>query len=178
MAQLLENQISFPMPGYFRSLVRTSPGSRRLSPSSIMPPSLDLLQKMRSRLRCTTRRPHKGRHVLSDVVVIFGLEQSCKKAFRSASAGGQSNLAESSRNGLMFEHAKLLQRIADEESDEYEPRPPARYFLMSLPAAVPDGAVRNDWRVGISDRDETPFAVSDLSRIRHSGPSTSTTGTS
>ena len=42
-----------------------------------------------------------------------------------------------------------------------KPRALSAYFLMSLPPAIPDRAVRNDWRVGISDRDETPFAVSD-----------------
>ena len=46
---------------------------------------------------------------------------------------------------------------------DYEPQAAAlsAYFLMSLPPAIPDRAVRKDWRVGISDRDEAPFAVSD-----------------
>jgi hypothetical protein len=58
----------------------------------------------------------------------------------------------------MLSNGSLKERVAD-----YEPQAAAlsAYFLMSLPPAMPDRAVREDWRVGISDRDEAPFAVSD-----------------
>ena len=54
--------------------------------------------------------------------------------------------------------AALNERVAG-----YEPQAAAlsAYFLMALPPAVPNREVRDDWRVGVSDRDETPFAVSD-----------------
>ena len=104
-----------------------------------------------------------GRHVLSDVVVIFGLEQLCGKALSSRLGGRTDQL----RRGLeqrpeMFDVSSLSAESLNERVAGYEPQATAlsTYFLMSLPAAVPDRAVRNDWRVGVSDRDESPFAVS------------------
>jgi hypothetical protein len=105
-----------------------------------------------------------GRHVLSDVVVIFGLETSCKKDPLPRLSGR----AEQLRGALMwrpemFDVSKLSNDSLNERLAGYEPQAAAlsAYFLMSLPAAIPDRAVRNDWRVGVSDRDESPFAVSD-----------------
>ena len=105
-----------------------------------------------------------GRHVLSDVVVIFGLEQSCEKGPSSRLTGQNEQLRHAlSQRPAMFDVSTLSNEALDERVAGYEPQAQAlgAYFLMSLPAAVPDGAVRNDWRVGVSDRDESPFAVSD-----------------
>jgi hypothetical protein len=105
-----------------------------------------------------------GRHVLSDVVVIFGLEQSCEKKSPSRLSGWAQQL----RGVLLprpelFDVSKLSDGSLEGRVAGYEPQAAAlsAYFLMSLPPPVPDRAVSNDWRVGISDRDESPFAVSD-----------------
>ncbi|MEI9972691.1 MAG: hypothetical protein WDO73_11910 [Ignavibacteriota bacterium] len=105
-----------------------------------------------------------GRHVLSDVVVIFGLEDACKGGPSSRLAGKVEQLHRSLRQrpGILDVN-RLSSDVLEEKVAGYEPQAAAlsSYFLMSLPAAVPDGAVREDWRVGVGDRDETPFAVSD-----------------
>ena len=63
----------------------------------------------------------------------------------------------------IFDVSKLTSASLTERAASYQPQAAAlsAYFLMSLPAATPDRAVTSDWRVGIADRDETPFAVSD-----------------
>jgi hypothetical protein len=101
---------------------------------------------------------------MSDVVVIFGLEQSCERTPSSRISGCAEQLRSLllQRSGI-FDVSKLSGRSLNERVAGYEPKAASlsAYFLMSLPAAIPDEAVRNDWRVGISDRDEAPFAVSD-----------------
>ncbi len=63
----------------------------------------------------------------------------------------------------IFDVSKLTDKLLNEKIAGYEPQAAAlsAHFLMSLPSAVPDEAVTDDWRVGISERDETPFAVYD-----------------
>jgi hypothetical protein len=58
---------------------------------------------------------------------------------------------------------RLSRASLEEKCADYEPQARAlsNYFLMSLPGAIPDRAVRKDWRVSVLDRDEAPFAVSD-----------------
>ena len=80
-----------------------------------------------------------GRHVLSDVVVIFGLEQLCVKALSSRLGGWTDQL----RRGLeqrpeMFDVSSLSAESLNERVAGYEPQATAlsTYFLMSLPAAV------------------------------------------
>lgn len=163
MAQLLENQISFPMLGYFRSQHSNQSWLTALVAIIDYATLVGLTSEGSLRLQADLTAA-MGRHVLSDVVVIFGLEQSCEQS-PSARLHGP---AEQLRRALgqrpqifevkAFSVASLSERVAG-----YEPQAAAlsSYFLMSFPAAVPDRVVRNDWRVGVSDRDESPFAVSD-----------------
>ena len=67
------------------------------------------------------------------------------------------------RAANIFDANQLSAAALSEGIADYEPQAGAlsAYFLMSLPGAAPDEAVTSDWHVGISDRDEAPFAVSD-----------------
>jgi hypothetical protein len=163
MAQLLENQISFPMLGYFRSQHSNQAWLTALVAIVDYATVLGIASEGSLRLQADLTAA-MGRHVLSDVVVIFGLEQSCKKSQSSRLSGR----AEQLRGALMqrpqiFDVSRLSNESLNDRVAGYEPQAAAlsAYFLMSLPAATPDRAVRNDWRVGVSDRDESPFAVSD-----------------
>jgi hypothetical protein len=163
MAQLLENQISFPMLGYFRSQHSNQAWLTALVAIVDYATVIGIASEGTLRLQADLTAA-MGRHVLSDVVVIFGLEQSCENYPSSR----LSERAEQLRGVLMqrpgmFDVSKLSSGSLNERVAGYEPQAEAlsAYFLMSLPAAVPDRAVRDDWRVGVSDRDESPFAVSD-----------------
>jgi hypothetical protein len=163
MAQLLENQISFPMLGYFRSQHSNQAWLTALVAivdyATVIAMASEGSLKLQADLTAAM-----GRHVLSDVVVIFGLEQSCENQPSSRLSGRAEQLRSilAQRPGVFnlrnVSGTSLSERVAGYES---QAGALSSYFLMSLPAAIPDGAVRKDWRVGISDRDETPFAVSD-----------------
>jgi hypothetical protein len=163
MAQLLENQISFPMLGYFRSQHSNQAWLTALVAILDYATIIGTASEGSLRLQADLTAA-MGRHVLSDVVVIFGLEKSCqgKPSTRLSGQAEQLRKLVVQRpivlEGSRFSGAELNERVAG-----YEPQAAAlsAYFLMSLPAAIPDRNARNDWRVGISDRDETPFAVSD-----------------
>jgi hypothetical protein len=105
-----------------------------------------------------------GRHVVSDVVVIFAQEQSCDKRESSRLSGRLEELRSLllQRPGI-FDVSKLSAASINERVAAYEPQAAAlgAYLLMSLPPATPDRAVTDNWRVGFTDRDETRFAVSD-----------------
>jgi hypothetical protein len=163
MAQLLENQISFPMLGYFRSQHSNQAWLTALVAITDYATVIGLASDGSLRLQANLTAA-MGRHVLSDVVVIFGLEQSCRTNVSSRLQGCAEQL-----RGLLaqrpgsFDVRKLTEASLKQRIAGYEPQAAAlsTYFLMSLPSAVPDEAVRDDWRVGFSARDETPFAVSD-----------------
>ena len=163
MAQLLENQISFPMLGYFRSQHSNQAWLTALVAIADYATVIGLASDGSLKLQADLTAA-MGRHVLSDVVVIFGLEQYCEKNTSSRFGGGVEQL-----RGLLLRRPGLfdIDKLSDVSLNErvagYEPQAAvlSAYFLMALPAAAPNKEVRDDWRVGISDRDETPFAVSD-----------------
>jgi hypothetical protein len=163
MAQILENQISFPMLGYFRSQHSNQAWLTALVAFVDYATIISIVSQGSLRLQAEMTAA-MGRHVLSDVVVIFGREHSCerKPSCRLSGHADQFRGLLLARPG-MFDVNRLSDEIITEKSTEYEPEAAALsfYFLMSLPGAVPDQAVRNDWRVGIMNRDEAPFAVSD-----------------
>jgi hypothetical protein len=85
-----------------------------------------------------------GRQVLSDVVVIFGPEQSLERNCPSRLSEKTEQL-----RALLLERAAILDanqlsRTPLEENADYEPQARAlsTYFPMSLPGAIPDHAVR------------------------------------
>ena len=111
MAQLLENQISFPMLGYFRSQHSNQAWLTALVAIVDYATVIGITSKGSLRLQADLTAA-MGRHVLSDVVVIFGLEQSCEKKPSSRLSGR----AEQLRGALvqrpeMFDVRKLSRRI-------------------------------------------------------------------
>jgi hypothetical protein len=163
LARLLESQMSFPMLGYFRSQHSNQAWLTALVAIVDYATVVGLASDGSLRLQADLTAA-MGRHVVSDVVVIFGLEQSCKKNDSSRLPGRAEPLRRLllQRAGI-FDVTKVSDSSLHERVAAYEPQAAAlsAYFLMSLPPATPDQAVRNDWRVGVSDRDESPFAVSD-----------------
>jgi hypothetical protein len=163
MAQLLEEQISFPMLGYFRSQHSNQSWLTALV-AIVDYATIVSLTSQGSLLLQANLTAALGRHVLADVVVIFGLEDSCKnRPLSRLSSKAEELRGILRRRPSLFEASKLSGSALEEGIADYEPQAAAlgAYFLMSLPAAVPDKAVTNNWSVGISDRDEAPFAVSD-----------------
>jgi hypothetical protein len=163
MAQLLENQISFPMLGYFRSQHSNQAWLTALVAIVDYATIVGLASEGSLRLQARAIAA-MGRHVLSDVVVIFGLADSCENKESSRLSGSVEQI-----RGLLlqrpgiFDVSKFRGDLLAQKATAYEPQATALsgYFLMSLPAAVPDHSVTDDWRVGFADRDESPFAVSD-----------------
>lgn len=104
-----------------------------------------------------------GRHVVSDVVVIFALEQSCERNQCSLLSG----CAEQRRGLLLrrpgiFDVNKLSAASLDQRVAGYESQAAAlsAYFYCPFRRRYRPARI-NDWRVGVADRDDTPFAVSD-----------------
>ncbi len=160
MAQLLENQISFPMLGYFHSQHSNQAWLTALvDHATVIGTASTSSLKLQADLTAAM-----GRHVLSDMVVIFGLEESCDTIESSRLSGSEEPLRGFllQRPGI-FDVSRLSGAALKEKSAGYEPQAAGLvgYFLMSLPAAIPDRAVTKNWRVGVADRDEAPFAVSD-----------------
>uniref|UniRef100_Q01RA5 K+ channel, pore region n=1 Tax=Solibacter usitatus (strain Ellin6076) TaxID=234267 RepID=Q01RA5_SOLUE len=163
MAQLLENQISFPMLGYFRSQHANQAWLTALVAMVDYAMIVSIASNDSLRLQANLTAA-MGRHVLSDVVVIFGQEQSCDGTCSARLSAKAEQLRGLLLNrAAIFDANRLSGASLEEKSTSYEPQARAlsEYFLMSLPGAIPDGAVRGDWRVSILDRDEAPFAVSD-----------------
>jgi hypothetical protein len=107
-----------------------------------------------------------GTHTLADIAVVFSLQK-------------ESSLAEGQQERLSHSDFERLVRIISSRQNLdaslcspetlgnlrrlYEPQAVAlsNYLLMALPPWIPDDARRDNWRVGVTDRDQVPFAVSD-----------------
>jgi hypothetical protein len=101
MAQLLENQISCPILGYFRSQHSNQAWLPALVAIIDYATVIGLASDGSLRLQADLTAA-MGRHVVSDVVVIFALEQSCERNESSASRGAQNPFAASCCSGLAF----------------------------------------------------------------------------
>jgi len=106
MAQLLENQISFPMLGYFRSQHSNQAWLTALVAVLDYATVIAVVSDGSLRIQADLTAA-MGRHVLSDVVVIFGLEQSCEKK----SSSRISALAQQLR-GVLLERPGLLTLVS------------------------------------------------------------------
>jgi hypothetical protein len=163
-AQLLETQISFPMLAYFRSQHANQSWLTALVAMMDYAAILSICAVPKSLRRQATLTFAMGRHALSDIVVIFSLEEraSSGQSTRSGPEGAKLSRLLASQipfcDSSLFSEARLakLRQI-------YEPQACAlsAYFLMSIPAWISDGASRENWKVDLAERDEVPFAVSD-----------------
>ena len=163
MAQLLEMQISFPMLGYFRSQHSNQAWLTALVACVDYATIVSLAASGSLRIQAELTAA-MGRHVLSDLFVIFGLEHGFESKQTSRLSGSVEQLRSlfQQRPGIL-QGGRFSTESLNEQTAKYEPQAAAlsAHFLMSLPAAVPDRAVTDDWRAGFGERDETPFAVSD-----------------
>jgi len=164
-AHLLENQLSFPMLAYFRSQ----------HPNQSWLTALVAITDCSSLVSLTAKDDLKRQadltfamacHILADTAVEFGLGAQVKKA------AGHSRLSDDQYGKLRARLSRqanspglrgLDKRQFDRFLNMYQPHAIAlsNYFSMSLPKWIADDATRENWRVPISERDETPFAVSD-----------------
>ena len=101
MAQLLENQISFPMLGYFRSQHSNQSWLTALVAMIDYATVVGAVSTGSLRLQADLTAA-MGRHVLSDVVVIFGLEQTCKRNESSRLSGCEESLARPSASAARY----------------------------------------------------------------------------
>jgi hypothetical protein len=163
MAQLLESQISFPMLGYFRSQHANQAWLTALVAIVDYATVVSIASNNSLRLQANLTAA-MGRHVLSDVAVVFGLEQSSEKGRSSRLSDNVEQLRRLLlERPAIFDTSNFSGVSLEERTASYEPQARAlsTYFLMSLPSAIPDRAVQKDWRAGVLNRDEAPFAVSD-----------------
>lgn len=166
-AQVLENHMSFPMLAYFRS---------QHANQSWLTAMVAMIDCAAVVTLCSTgdlQRQAKlmvamGRHVLSDMAVIFGLEKEAE----SFDQPETSRLTTEDFEGLLrvvdaapdfFTKGALTEVKLRTRARLYEPQAMAlgHHFLMALPSWMPDASSRGNWRVSLTERDEVPFAVSD-----------------
>ncbi len=131
IAQFLENQISFPMLGYFRSQHSNQAWLTALVAIVDYATVVGIASEGSLRLQADLTAA-MGQHVLSDVVVVFGLEQSCKKSQSSRLSGR----AEQIRGALlqrpeMFDVSKLSKEPLNDRVAGYEPRAAALSLTFS-----------------------------------------------
>ena len=132
MAQLLENYISFPMLGYFRSQHSNQAWLTALVAIIDYATVMSAMSKGSLRLQADLTAA-MGRHVLSDVVVIFGLEQSCKENASSRLSGQLERIQRVARKSAeILDVNRLSAESLDHRAAGYEPQAAALsgYFLM------------------------------------------------
>lgn len=160
--QLLEAQVSFPMLAYFRSQHANQSWLTALV--AVMDWAAVVSLCSRGNLRRQADLTFAiGRHALSDVVVIFGLE---KPLNRGAERSGvdHAKLAEIlAANASLFDANLFSGTKLAKLRKLYEPQAIVlgNYFLMSLPAWIPDSSSLENWKVDLMEKDDVPFAVSD-----------------
>lgn len=164
-AQVLENQLSFPMLAYFRSQHSNQSWLTALVAIVDCAAVVNLCSKddLQRQAGLTLAM---GRHVLTDMAVIFGLEQESGQGAREErmEEGGVRTLRKIVGSRPELFDARLLSLTGLRRRRKlYEGQAIAlsNYLLMSLPAWIADPASLDNWRVGISDHDQVPFAVSD-----------------
>jgi hypothetical protein len=109
-----------------------------------------------------------GRHVLSDMAVVFGLEKESENFNRPEVSRLNAHDFEALLHVVdaapdFFAKDALTEMKLRTCTRLYEPQAMAlgHHFLMTLPSWMPDASSRDNWRVPVTERDEVPFAVSD-----------------
>jgi len=166
-AQVLENHLSFPMLAYFRSQHSNQSWLTALVAILDYATIVSLCAKgdLQRQAKLTFAM---GRHVLTDMAVIFALEKQASNYDGRSNRELRPDDVDSIReilgrsNGLL-DPELLTEAKVRSRRKLYEGQATAlgEYFLMALPSWIPDGASRGNWRVSLTDREEVPFAVSD-----------------
>lgn len=163
--QLLENQLSFPMLSYFRSQHSNQSWLTALVAITDFASLASLTAKNDLRRQAALTFAI-GCHVMVDIAAEFGLQADAKRAeteVRLSDRQFQTLRDSLSKRAGLFDGGMLERVKLDQRCKMYQAHAIAlsNYFLMSLPTWVPDEANRRNWNAPLSERDETPFAVSD-----------------
>jgi hypothetical protein len=165
-SSVLENHLSYPMLAWFRS---HHPNQSWLT---ALVSIVDCAAVVILCAQGETRRQAEftfamGRHVLTDMAALFGLE----KNFEAHRQDGEERLSSTDVAGLVkilgsrpeFDAAQLTEDRLRGESRLYEAEAAALgdYFLMTLPSWFPIKGSRSDWRASVTDREDIPVSVSD-----------------
>ena len=161
-AEVLENQLSFPMLGYFRS---HHPNQSWLTAMvAIMDATALVMLTAEHDLKTQALLTFAmGRHTLADLCMTFGLTQpgpATDRLSREDFARLRQMLAACGRPL----RAKLLSESELRKlRDMYEPDAKAlsEHFLMALPTWVSQNNSLENWRASLRERGQVPFAVSD-----------------
>ncbi|MCU1232372.1 MAG: channel, pore region [Candidatus Solibacter sp.] len=165
-AQLLENQLSFPMLGYFRSQHSNQAWLTALVAVVDCAAVVSLCAK-NDLQRQADLTFAMGRHALADIAVVFGLEKASHGHDGDADRLTESDFA--ALQQVLREHPALFDASLctpsrlKERRKQYEPQAAALsdHFLMALPSwrANEDSLV--NWKASMENRSEVPYAVSD-----------------
>jgi hypothetical protein len=120
-----------------------------------------------------------GRHALTDLALVFGLERQIAATAPDdrLSADAFETLQRQLAQHPAFDVTRCSQAHLSEVRKLYEPQAIALagYLLMSIPSWAGDDASRENWSGRIEGRGEVPFAVSDPfaegtreKRVKHS----------
>jgi hypothetical protein len=165
-AQVLENQLSFPMLAYFRSQHSNQSWLTALVAMIDCAAVVSLCSKddLQRQADFTFAM---GRHVLADIAVVFGLTQESPAGQEKNERLPDSEFAKlqqiiGSRPAL-FDARRCSLSSLRSRGNLYEAQATAlsSYFLMSLPSWISDESRLDNWRVPVTEREEIPFAVSD-----------------
>jgi hypothetical protein len=165
-ATVLENHLSYPMLAYFRSHHANQSWLTALVSIIDCAAVVTICAggELRRQAEFTLAM---GRHVLTDMAALFGLEEN----FEAHRRDPERRLSSQDIGGLVkilasrpeFDAAQLTESALREKSGLYEPEAAALgdYFLMTLPAWFPVKGSRRDWRASVTDREDIPLSVSD-----------------
>jgi hypothetical protein len=163
---VLENQLSYPMLAYFRSHHANQSWLTALV--SIIDCAVVIAICTQGELRRQAELTFAmGRHVLTDMAALFGLEESFEAHLqdpeRRISPADVSGLVKILGNRPDFNVSLLTEETLREKAALYEAEAAALgdYFLMTLPSWFPIKGSRTDWRASVTGREDFPMAVSD-----------------
>ena len=164
-AQVLENQMSFPMLAYFRSQHANQAWLTALAAMVDCSAVICICSKgdLQRQAKMTFAM---GRHVLADLAAVFRLQNQMSHRPEDArlSEADFAALQEVVRGKPELLDADLCtpdrlrgcRRLYETESMRL-----SEYFLMALPAWIPNANARGNWRAELADATEVPFGASD-----------------
>jgi hypothetical protein len=165
-SSVLESHLSYPMLAYFRSHHANQAWLTALV-SIIDCAAVSGICAQGEVRRQAEFTFAMGRHVLTDMAALFGLEES----FEAHRQDPEQRISPADVSGLVkmlgsqpdFDVSLLTEQRLRDKSALYEPEAKALgdYFLMTLPSWFPLKGSRRDWRASVTDREDMPVAVSD-----------------
>src|SRR5579871_532480 len=161
-AELLENQLSFPMLGYFRSHHANQSWLTALV-AMMDATALILLSSDRDLRTQAALTFAMGRHALADLRATFGLKPVCPPPDRLGNAEFKRLRGTVAAARGPLQARRMTEAELRDWREMYEPDACALadHFLMALPTWLSHDSTRENWRTNLREREKTPFAVSD-----------------